>query len=94
MAVEGIGPVDPVSSFDNLDRVAQAARTERSDSIEISPEAKSAAAVHQAQELVNASPDVRADRIAEVSRNLNDPSYINAALVDRLADRIMESFGI
>ena len=94
MAVEGIGPVDPVSHLDNLDRAARAAKVEHSDSIEISPEAKSASAMHQANELAQATPDVRADRIAEVSKNLNDPSYINATVLDRLADRIVESFGL
>ena len=40
------------------------------------------------------TPDVRADRIAEVKAKLQDPNYLNNATISSAADRLMESFGL
>ena len=46
-------------------------------------------------ETVKAAPDVREDRIAEVKAKLQDPNYINDAVVNSVADRLMDDlFGI
>ena len=46
------------------------------------------------QQIAAETPDVRADRIAEIKAKIKDPSYLNSAVVASAADRIMASFGI
>jgi negative regulator of flagellin synthesis FlgM len=46
------------------------------------------------QETVRAGEDVRADRIAEVRAKLQDPSYIDDAVLNTVADRVMDVFGL
>ena len=45
-------------------------------------------------EAANAAPDVRADRVAEVMQKMKDPSYINKSVVDLVADRLMDVYGL
>ena len=65
MTVEGVGPVDPVSNLKKVDRADKPRKPPGADSIQVSAEAKYAAEVYHAKELVKNSPDVRADRIAK-----------------------------
>ena len=94
MTVEGIGPVDPVSNFKRIDRTARPQRAENADSIDVSAEAKSAAEAYHAKELAMNSPDVRADRVAELKQKMQDPTYIDDTVLNSVADRLMETFGV
>lgn len=95
MAIEGIGPVDPVSNYQPIDRTAAAGQVGGVDSVEISAEAQAASeALRIATEIALNSPDVRADLVGEAARNLQDPAYPNAEVLDTVSDRILESFGI
>ena len=40
------------------------------------------------------TPDVRADRIAQVREKIQDPAYLNADVISSTADKIMDSFGL
>jgi negative regulator of flagellin synthesis FlgM len=66
----------------------------QSDSISVSAEAKELSEVYYALEAAGTAPDVRADRVAEVLEKLKDPSYINKSVVDLVADRIMDAYGL
>ena len=94
MTVEGVGPVDPVSNLKKVDRADKPRKAPGADSIQVSAEAKSAAEVYHAKELVKNSPDVRADRIAEVKKKLEEPNYLSDEMLSDVVDRIMDSFGI
>ena len=95
MSIDGIGPVDPVPNYERIDRTAPATPAEHTDSVEISAEAKSAGdALRIATEIALNSPDVRTDLVAEAVRKLQDPSYVNSAVLDSLTDQLMESFGV
>ena len=95
MTVDGVGPVDPVSNLKRgANRVDNPRKAAGADSIQVSAEAKNAAELYHAKELVKSSPDVRADRIAEVKRKLEDPNYLSEEVLDNVADRLMDSFGI
>jgi negative regulator of flagellin synthesis FlgM len=50
--------------------------------------------LYQAVELVSSASDVRADRIEELKRKINDPSYITETLISATADKIMDVFGL
>ena len=95
MAIEGIGPVDQVPNYQPIERAAAAGPVGAVDSVEISAEAQAASeALRIATEIALASPDIRADLVAEAARNLQDPAYPNAEVLGTVSDRILESFGI
>lgn len=94
MKINGIGPVDPVANFNKTSRSGKASSKASSDSINVSDEAMKSADLLAASEQVQAAPDVRLDRIAEIKAKLEDPNYINDKVVESVADSIMDAFGI
>ena len=94
MTIEGLGPVDPVSKYGKTNKSSKASKTEKTDSINLSSEAKSMSEVYKAAESVKNTPDVRLDRIAEVKKKLEDPSYIDDKIVESVANSVMDVFGL
>jgi negative regulator of flagellin synthesis FlgM len=43
---------------------------------------------------VKNSADVREDRIAEIKEKMNNPSYIDNDVLDDVAEKLMEAFGL
>ena len=64
------------------------------DTINVSDEAKELAEVYYAAEIAAVTPDVRADRVAEVKEKMKDPAYINQAVINVVAEKIMDAYGI
>ncbi|MBF9015386.1 MULTISPECIES: flagellar biosynthesis anti-sigma factor FlgM [unclassified Oceanispirochaeta] len=94
MTIDRIGPVDPLSRFNKTEKAVRSELKEKSDSIDVSSEAKKSAELLQTMESVKLAPDVREDRIAEVKARLQDPNYINDTVVNSVADKLMDLFGI
>jgi negative regulator of flagellin synthesis FlgM len=94
MTIERLGPVDPVSKYKNASKTPRTSYVSGKDSIDVSDEAKAKAELLRAAELVRTSADVREDRIAEVKKRLEDPTYIDDAVKGLVADRIMDIFGV
>ncbi|TVR00928.1 MAG: flagellar biosynthesis anti-sigma factor FlgM [Spirochaetaceae bacterium] len=94
MSIERLGPIDPVQRFNQTTKSAKPQAKAASDSIAFSDEAKLRAELLQMSEQVRDASDVRMDRIAEVRKKLEDPSYINDTVVNSVAERIMDAFGI
>jgi negative regulator of flagellin synthesis FlgM len=46
--------------------------------------------LYKAFELAKAAPETRSDRIAELKAKINEPSYIDDAVVSMTADRIID----
>ncbi|HQL32700.1 MAG: flagellar biosynthesis anti-sigma factor FlgM [Treponema sp.] len=87
----GINPIDNIQKSPKMQRVSGAAQH---DSITVSAEAKELSEVYSAMETVTAAPDVRADKVAEVIQKIKDPNYINSSVVDLVADRLMDVYGL
>lgn len=95
MAIEGIGPVDPVPNYQPIERAAAAGQIGGVDSVAISAEAQAASeSLRVATEIALNSPDLRADLVSEAARNLQDAAYPGADVLDTVSDRILDSFGI
>jgi negative regulator of flagellin synthesis FlgM len=94
MTIERIGPIDPVQNLKKAGNTAKPKASDGADSISFSAEAKSKAEVYNATELAKSAPLVRQERVEEVKRKLQDPSYISDKLIDALADKLMEYFEI
>ena len=94
MTVERIGPLDPTSNLKKAEKTAKPKAKSDVDSINVSEEARSKSEVHKTLEAARTAPDVRADRVAEVKRKLQDPSYPSQEVIEKTADGILKSFGI
>ncbi|MFP4432440.1 MAG: flagellar biosynthesis anti-sigma factor FlgM [Spirochaetaceae bacterium] len=94
MSIERLGPVDPIQKLNQSDKATKAERQEGRDTISFSEEARIKADMHRLEETVRSTSEVRMDRVEEVKRRLEDPSYIDERVLDSVADRIMDAFGL
>ena len=94
MTVERIGPLDPASNIKKSEKPSRLKAKSDVDSINVSPEARSKAEVFKATEAAKNAPDVRIDRVEEMKRKLQDPSYPSQEVIEKAAEEIMKSFGI
>lgn len=94
MTVNGIGSIDPIQPGKKPGQSGQVRQSGETDSISLSPEAREQAELYQVKELIMAAPEVRADRIEEMKKKINDPSYINETILKATADEILDAWGI
>lgn len=94
MTINGIGPIEPLQSNKKTGQIGRVNQTAEGDSISLSSEALKKGELYQAFELIVAASDVRADRIEELKHKINDPAYINEAIISATADRLMDVFGL
>ncbi|MGO9411215.1 MAG: flagellar biosynthesis anti-sigma factor FlgM [Spirochaetia bacterium] len=94
MTVERIGPLDPTSNVKKSEKPSRLKTKHEPDSINVSPEARSRAEVLKATEAVRTAPDIRMDRVEEMKRKLQDPSYPSQEIIEKVAEDILKSFGI
>lgn len=94
MTIEGLGPIDPLSKYNKTEKTTKPVKKDKTDSIDVSAEAKSMGELYNIAEKVKQSPDIRADKVAEVKEKLKDPSYISDKIVDSVAEKLMEMFNI
>lgn len=90
--LQGLNPVNSVEESQKY--LPRTSSIDSSDTINISAESKEMAEAYYVAEIASQTPDVREDRIAEVRAKIEDPNYINNAVIDIVADRIMDTFGI
>jgi len=94
MTIDRLGPVDPVSKINNKNKPTNVEKHVPADSVAVSEEARRLAALQQTAEFVHAAPDVRVDRVEEVKEKLQDSNYINEKVVEAVADRLLDIFGV
>ena len=94
MTIDKVGPPEPIKPVKKQGSNDRVNDNLSSDSITLSSEALKKGEFYQAVELVSAAPDARMDRIAELRRKINDPSYINDTVLQGTADKIIEAFGL
>lgn len=88
MTIDRIGPIDPLSRINKTNKSATVTEVGKTDSVEISSSAKKMAELYKISEIVRNAPDVRADKIAEMQKKLQDPNYINDTVIDTIADKL------
>ena len=94
MTIEGLGPIDSISKLKKNSNTSKPEKVVEKDSVNVSSEAKNLAELYHVNEAVKNSSDIRMDRVEEVKRKLEDPNYINDAVVEMVADNIMKNFGL
>ncbi|GMO61170.1 MAG: flagellar biosynthesis anti-sigma factor FlgM [Treponemataceae bacterium] len=94
MMIDKLGGIEPIQVPKTSKTPKNSASTDARDSIDVSNEAVKKAEEYFLNEVAKETPDVRADRIAEVKEKIKDPSYINAKILDSVADKVLDSFGL
>ena len=94
MTVERIGPLEPASNIQKTEKPSRLRPKGAPDSINVSEEARSKSEVLKATEAAKSAPSLRADKVEEVKRKLQDPSYPSTEVIEKVADEIMKTFGL
>ena len=93
--INGVNNVTQVNNVQNLRKTESSAKVDREyDSISVSAEAEEMAEVYYMEKVANETPDVRADRVAEVKEKLKDPNYLNDAVIKSAADKFLSAIGL
>ena len=93
--INGVNNVTQVNNVQNLRKTESSAKVDREvDSISVSAEAKEMAEAYYLEKVANETPDVRADRVAEVKEKLKDPNYLNDAVIKSAADKFLSAIGL
>ncbi len=93
MTIDKLGPIDSISKYNKSEKTSRPENTKKGDSIQFSQEAKSKGEVYRATEEAKLAPDIRTDRVEEVRKKLQDPSYIDDKVVESVADSVLKVFG-
>ena len=91
MTIDRIGSIDPIQPEKKPGRAERVSESPKTDSINISSEAQERAERLRVQEMAAASPEVRAERIAELKEKINDPAYINDKVINATADKLIDA---
>lgn len=94
MTINKLGPIDPVNNYTKAAKVQKTAPKAAGDAIQVSKEAVGRAELIKTAEIVKKAPDVRMDKINEVKAKLQNPDYINETVINSVADKIIENFGL
>jgi len=90
MTIDRLNSMDPIRDPKKPAQTGRADRAGAGDSISISNDATTKAELFRAAEIAKAAPDLRSDRIAELKAKINQPGYIDDAVLSMTADRIIE----
>lgn len=77
--LKGIEPVENTSRAENIKKLHI---VNAEDSISISAESQRLSEAYLAKKIAMEAPDIREDKVEEVRRKLEDPSYIQKAIED------------
>lgn len=91
MTIDRLNPIDPIQNPKKTGATGRSDKIE-GDAINLSSEAVEKSELFSAIEIAKAAPDVRSDRVAELKAKIDDPSYIDDAVIGLTADRILDQF--
>ena len=95
MMISGVNSISPLNNVQNLRKAEGAAKaTSTTDSVSVSDEAKEMAEIYFMDKVAAETPDVRADRVAELKEKIKDPSYLNDAVFGSAADKFLSAIGL
>lgn len=90
MTIDRLNSIDPIRDPAKPSPSERSSRAVRGDSIAISSDAAQKAELFNALELAKAAPEVRSDLVAELKAKIQDPNYLNDAVLNMTADKILD----
>ena len=94
MTIDRLNGIDPVKPVRPIQRTQRTEVCDKTDAVSVSNEARVLSDANIALEAVKNAPDIREDKVAKVKKKLTDPSYINNALLELVADKILDDYGL
>ncbi|MCQ2575636.1 MAG: flagellar biosynthesis anti-sigma factor FlgM [Treponema sp.] len=95
MMINGVNNVTQVNNVQNLRKSENTGKvSQAADSISVSKEAVEKAEAYYLEKVAAETPDVRADRVAEVKAKLQDPNYLSNAVIQSAAENFLTSIGL
>ena len=94
MTIDRLNGIDPVKPVQPIQRTQRTEILNKADAVSVSSEARILSDANIALEAVRNAPDIREDKVTEVKKKFADPSYINNALLELVADRILDDYGL
>ncbi|MEL3904891.1 MAG: flagellar biosynthesis anti-sigma factor FlgM [Treponemataceae bacterium] len=90
MMIDKLKGINPVESTQKKSPIQQVYHVNDKDSITISAESQRLSEAYLAKKIAMEAPDIREDKVEEVRRKLEDPTYIKKA-IEEIANRILAS---
>ena len=94
MTIDRLNGIDPVKPVHPIQRAQRTEAVGKTDAVSFSNEARVLSDANIALEAVRNAPDIREDKVDEVKKKFADPSYINNALLELVADKILDDYGL
>ena len=91
MTIDRIGSIEPLQPGKKPGQANKVNESRGTDSINISSEAQEKAEILRVRELAAASPEIRAERVAELKEKINDPSYLDDKVMNATADKLIDA---
>ena len=93
--INGVNGINPLNNVQNLRKTETATSVKSSsDTVSLSPEAEKMAEMYYLDKIAQETPDVRADRIAEVKEKIKDPNYLSDSVIKSAAENFLSALGI
>ena len=92
MMVNRIGPLEPIQSGKKPGRNEQVEGSDRTDTINLSREAKEKGEVYQVLELIKSAPELDEARIVELRQKIDDPAYLNERVINATANKLLDAW--
>ena len=94
MTINNISGVNSVKGCSGIEKSAKAVKLPEQDTITLSSEAKAMGEVYALSEELSAVPDIRMDKVEAAIQKIKDPNYLNQSVINDVADKIADMFGI
>ena len=95
MMINGVNSINSLNNVQNLRKTENSAKvTDNADSIQVSKEALEKAEAYYLEKVAAETPNVRADRIAEIKAKIKDPSYLSDAVIKSTVEKFLTSIGL
>lgn len=94
MSIERLGSTDPLAAYNKNQKVNRAQSGAGLDSVSVSQEARAKGELFKLDSAVRSSADVRMDKVEAAKLKLQDPNYINNVVLNSVADKLMDVFGL
>ncbi|MDR3284970.1 MAG: flagellar biosynthesis anti-sigma factor FlgM [Treponema sp.] len=88
--IERLGGIDPLNNVQTPQRVRSSKPVSAGDSISVSAEAIAKAERYYLDQVAAETPDVRTALVEEVREKIKNPSYLNQAVFDNVADKLLD----
>lgn len=95
MMIDKISGVNPVNNVQNTKRTSASENVKSTpDSISVSDEAKAMADAYYLSKVAEETPEVRSELVEQIKQKIQDPNYLNDAVISATADRILSAYGL